>query len=229
MPRVSCVVFAAKHLRPEVVKGKRIIDIGACDFNGSIRPLLMSYDPEQYLGIDIIPGPCVDRVLSASDIAMEYGENSFDVVLSIEMMEHCRDWHTALTNMKRVCKPGGLIVITTPARGYPYHGYPNDFWRYETDDFKTLFDDFEAVETEKDPSGPGSFVCARKPQNFKENDHSNFGLFSVVTNRVVSHLRDDDFKSWHFKKVFIKQMLKQGIEKTYHKLGELTTRLLRLR
>ena len=41
-------------------------------------------------------------------------DNSFDVVISSECIEHVPDPAKALREMARVLKPGGLIVVTTP-------------------------------------------------------------------------------------------------------------------
>ncbi|GAB4279599.1 MAG TPA: methyltransferase type 11 [Opitutae bacterium] len=229
MSRTSCIIFAAKHLRPEFIQGRRVLDVGACDFNGSIRPLLMSYEPEQYLGIDIHPGPCVDRVLDAADLSQEYGDDSFDVVLAIEMLQHCRNWKAALSNMKRVCRPGGKIVVTVPSRGHPYHGYPSDFWRYEMDDLSTMFSDYEVLALEEDERGRGTFICARKPANYQETDLTNYRLYSIVTNDPVSNLRDEDFKSWQFKKIFFIETIKAWFNSLYQKLSEACSKLTRSR
>jgi len=65
--------------------------------------------------------------------------------------------------MKAVLKPGGLIYITTRSRGFSYHAYSHDYWRYEIEDMEKIVGDFEITALEKDWEAPGVFLKARKP------------------------------------------------------------------
>lgn len=48
-------------------------------------------------------------------------DNSFDIVISSECIEHTPDPERALYEMIRVLKPGGLIVVTSPNKAwYPF-------------------------------------------------------------------------------------------------------------
>lgn len=84
----------------------------------------------------------VDEVWDARYLSEKFGENSFDVVLSTEMLEYVDDWRKVITEMKRVLRPDGILIITTRSPGFPYHGFPYDFWRYTLEDFKIIFSDF---------------------------------------------------------------------------------------
>lgn len=46
--------------------------------------------------------------------AINLPDNSFDIVISSECIEHAIDPHKALTEMFRVLKPGGYMIVTTP-------------------------------------------------------------------------------------------------------------------
>ena len=88
--------------------------------------------------------------------------------------------------MKRVCKPGGTILITTGSFGMPYHAWPYDFWRYETQNMEVMFSDCEILALEKDTGDPGVFLKARKPMDFVEVDLPEYALYSIVSgNRCV--------------------------------------------
>lgn len=228
MPRTSNILFAARMLTPDKVAGKRIIDVGSCDFNGTIRPLLESYGPSEYMGIDVLEGPSVDRVMDANDMVETFGPDSFDIVLALEMMEHTPDWRRSLSSIKNVCKPGGIIIVTAPSPGYPYHGYPDDYWRYTLDDLKHLFADCEIVALEHDPTGPGSEICVRKPLEFIESDLSNIKLHSMVAGERTQTLEPKHWKSKHFKKVRLQQFLANNGRRIFLTLGQRFKRLLHL-
>lgn len=53
---------------------------------------------------------------------------SFDVILSHEVLEHVQDDRKAVEEMTRLLRPGGRMIIFAPNRGYPFetHGF---YWR----------------------------------------------------------------------------------------------------
>ena len=59
---------------------------------------------------------------------LPFDDDSFDVVLSNEVIEHVDDDRLAVSEMVRVVRPGGRIVIFCPNRWYPVeqHGI---YWR----------------------------------------------------------------------------------------------------
>lgn len=72
-----------------VVKGGYVLEVGACDVSGSIRPIISeAFGPAEYIGVDIVPGPGVDKVCAAEDLVAVFGEDRFDCVISTEMLEH---------------------------------------------------------------------------------------------------------------------------------------------
>ncbi|MEZ0346253.1 MAG: methyltransferase domain-containing protein [Infirmifilum sp.] len=135
--------------------------------------------PREYVGVDIEPGLFVDVLVPAEGLVERFGEESFDVVISTELLEHVRDWRLVVSNMKRVLKPGCVIYITTRSRGFPYHAYPHDYWRYEVDDMREIFGDFEIVKLARDWLEPGVYLKERKPA-------ASQGVESYACNRWTS-------------------------------------------
>jgi len=159
-----------------------------------VRASLEAYGPAGYVGVDISPGPSVDVVEDATRLLDRFEPESFDVVLSTEMVEHVRDWRAVFTNMKRLCVPGGVVVITTRSPGFPYHAYPNDFWRYEPSDMSLIFADFEIemLESEDNSELPGVFVKARRTESERSIDLSPIALTSILTDDRRVTLTDLD-------------------------------------
>lgn len=67
-------------------------------------------------------------VVQAVGEMLPFADNSFDFILSNEVLEHVADDRQALAEMARVVRPGGRIVIFCPNRWYPVeqHGI---YWR----------------------------------------------------------------------------------------------------
>jgi SAM-dependent methyltransferase len=190
MCNMACLQFGEKTLRREDIENKRVIEVGAYDVNGSLRTPIEALKPAEYVGVDISEGYGVDIVCPAEDLLKRFKEASFDAVVSTEMLEHVRDWRKVVSNFKGICRPGGVILITTRSQGFEYHGWPYDFWRFETSDMERIFSDFIIENLEADPSAPGVFIKARKPEAFTEKELSDVELYSVVLGRRVRDIDD---------------------------------------
>jgi len=68
------------------------------------------------------------NLINAASEQLPFSTNSFDVILSHEVLEHVTDDHRSVKEMVRVLKSGGVIVLFVPNLGYPYetHGI---YWR----------------------------------------------------------------------------------------------------
>lgn len=195
MCNAYCILFGAINLKPEEVKGKRVIEVGSCDVNGSLRSLVESYYPAECIGVDIAEGPGVDMICKAEDILDRFGKESFDIVISTELIEHIWDWRKVVHNIKNICKAGGIILITTASYGHPYHGHPYDFWRYELEDMKHIFSDCLIEKLEKGPT-TGIFIKAEKTHDFVEKDLADHKLYSILLNKRVKEIAEKDIKKY---------------------------------
>ena len=65
-----------------------------------------------------------DQVVSSASEHLPFPANTFDLVLSHEVIEHVQDDRMALEEIFRVLKPGGRLVLFCPNKGYPFetHG-----------------------------------------------------------------------------------------------------------
>lgn len=158
------------------VTGKNVVEAGAYDVNGSVRPFIMSMPPAVYIGTDMRPGPGVDRVVDAADLASTLGHGFADLVVTTEMLEHVRDWRTAMDGLVSVLAENGVLVITTRGPGFPLHDYPEDHWRYTTEDMRMILaaTGLEIEDLRPDPQVPGVFCRARKPRGWSWPDHQAF-------------------------------------------------------
>lgn len=102
----------------DLVASARVLEIGSYDVNGSVRQLFAGC--RDYVGVDLTPGPGVDRVGYGHEVAD--ADESYDVVISGECFEHDPMWRQTFTNMVRLTRPGGLVAFTCASRGRPEHG-----------------------------------------------------------------------------------------------------------
>jgi SAM-dependent methyltransferase len=183
MCHIAVIEFFIDNIKPEEFKGKRVFEVGSKYVNGSVRLLIKNFcSPKEYVGVDIEAGKFVDVILPAEKLVEYFGPEAFDVVISTELLEHVQNWRLVINNMKRVLKRGGYIYITTRSYGFPYHAYPYDFWRYEIEDMKKIFSDFEIIKLVKDHEASGVFLKAKKILNILI-DLSNIALYSMILGR----------------------------------------------
>lgn len=111
-----CRKYICVHLhRP------RVLEIGSYDVNessGGIRGIFS--DSSEYIGVDLISGPGVDVVASGHEV--KFDDASFDIVISSECFEHNPHWAETFENMHRMCRSGGIVIMTCATIGRVEHG-----------------------------------------------------------------------------------------------------------
>jgi SAM-dependent methyltransferase len=128
-----------------------VLDIGA----GSGSALRSFFAGKAYRSSDINPGLGVDIVADAHDLSA-VSDASYDAVISFNLLEHLHSPQLAAQAIRRVLKPGGFLLLSTPFI-HPYHGGScPDYYRFSRDGLKYLYRDFSHVETAND----GGFFLA---------------------------------------------------------------------
>lgn len=216
----ACIKFIQDNLSPSEVKGSRVLEVGSLDVNGTPRKMIEGLLPGSYTGVDLSAGPGVDEVCDVNGLIGRFGQSAFDIVVSTEMMEHVRDWRAAIANLKGVLKPGGLLFITTRSLGYPYHGYPHDFWRFEEDDLRSIFSDMTILSIARDPLVPGVFIKASKPPEYAAKDLSGIALHSIISGKRRLAISDTEiflFRARSGARELISSALPEGLKRFLRK------------
>jgi len=103
----------------------------------NLRPL---FPDHEYIGCDMRPGAGVDRILDLHEIALD--NEVAGAVLSMDTLEHVEYPRRALGEIHRILKPGGIVILSS-VMAFPIHGYPNDYWRFTPEGFRSLLKQFE--------------------------------------------------------------------------------------
>jgi SAM-dependent methyltransferase len=114
--QLQFVRAVSEHLAADY-SGIRVLEIGAFDVNGSIRPCFAG---SQYLGVDLIAGPGVDLVQEGD--AVDHPDGAYDLTASCECFEHNPKWRETFLNMLRMTRPGGVLLFTCATTGRLEHG-----------------------------------------------------------------------------------------------------------
>ena len=133
--------------------GSRILDVG-CG-NMPYVPLLATVASD-YAGADLEAGPGIRFVGPVETLAAD--EQSFDLVLCTQVLEHVRDPHKVLSEVARVLRPGGYALITTHGV-YPFHPIPADYWRWTQEGLAALIEDTDGLDLVEIIPHRGSAAC----------------------------------------------------------------------
>lgn len=117
-PEIDHFVESVKKKHPSFFVNKEVLEVGSQNINGTVRTHFKNC---LYIGTDLGWAPGVDIVHDIT-VGPFGGNNKFDVVISSEMLEHCRDWGEALINMYHSVKPGGLFILTCAGPQRQEHG-----------------------------------------------------------------------------------------------------------
>jgi SAM-dependent methyltransferase len=113
-----------------------VIDVGGKRHNkrGQFSPPHKNAKAWVYVNLDIDTQPDLFADVSTLPISNQ----SADVVICTEVLEHLANPVTCSTEIVRILKPGGIAFVSVPFM-YPIHADPYDFQRFTDDGLKHLF------------------------------------------------------------------------------------------
>ncbi len=113
---------SAAYLLPHLTPGMRVLDIG-CGPGTITLDLAGHVAPGPVVGIDVVPEPLevaraeatargdATTTFALGDVyALDAADGAFDVVHAHQVLQHLSDPVAALREMRRVCRPGGLVA-----------------------------------------------------------------------------------------------------------------------
>lgn len=114
----------------------KVLDVGGKKENkrGTFRPPLDKIESWEYLNIDESTNP--DYLCSADNIPVD--DNTFDIVMLAEVIEHLENPIAVLNECYRVLKKDGKIVVTIPFLN-ALHADPYDFQRWTDVKIENVF------------------------------------------------------------------------------------------
>jgi SAM-dependent methyltransferase len=181
--------WGRKYLGSLDIAGKSVLEIGAYNINGTIRDVVMPLTPASYVGVDLVAGPGVDEICDACHLVDVYGSKAFEVIIACSLLSYIKDWRSAISNMKQVCKSKGILFIVTVSR-WQYRTFGDDtrdYWRFSARDLRHIFSDC-LINVLEEQQGRHSLICikAEKPSSFSEVDLTNYAV-TVASSQAAKY------------------------------------------
>lgn len=127
--------YIADWVKAEPTQTLHVLDVGGADVNGSYHDIF-SAPCFNYTAADLSPGDGVQLVLE-DPYRLPLADESVDIVLSGQMLEHSEFFWLAFKEMVRIMKPSGFVFLIAPSSG-PIHRYPVDCYRFYPDAYAAL-------------------------------------------------------------------------------------------
>ena len=100
------------------------------DYGCGARPYehLFEGHIEKYTGVDVGDNPQADLKIQPGE-RLNFDDNTFDFVLSSQVLEHVKDVDQYMEECRRVLKPGGVLLLSTHGT-WQFHASPYDYNRW---------------------------------------------------------------------------------------------------
>lgn len=140
--RTNVSKFIAKYGKKYDKKDLLLLDIAPQDHEGA-KPY---FQKATIKTLDIDPkstATYIADICQTNDKVLP--ESSFDIVVCTEVLEHTVQPFEAVKEIKRVLKPGGVALVSTPFN-FRIHGPLPDCWRFTEHGLRELFSEFEIID-----------------------------------------------------------------------------------
>lgn len=162
-----------KHVLPYFGNNCRVLEIAPASSPSRYHDLVnnpaIQWDTIDFISTEYIDADAVKSLTYElkSPYSFPLPDESYDIILSGQVLEHVEKIWVWMKELKRVVKKGGLIITINPV-SWPYHEAPVDCWRVYPSGINALAEEaglkvelakFESVEKEQFlEKDPGSYT-----------------------------------------------------------------------
>lgn len=155
-----------RKILSKIQPGAKLLDLG-CGYNGDLIEQLGDHISEG-IGIDLSVNSRKPNLIKGRvDAELDLVPNTFDVATALAIIEHVDNPTKMLSEIKRVLKTSGRVLITTPSL---YGKVPLELMAWIGIISKAEIDDHKRYYTKK------SLYFALKNQGFKNIEVQYFGI-----------------------------------------------------
>ena len=136
----NSLLMFERHAQPHFPREGRVLEIGPDGFPSAYRSLLEGAGGRfVWETLDLYADSRLTCV-ALSEYSFPIPDETYDVVLSGQVIEHVRKPWVWIKEVARVCKTGGLVITVNPV-SWPYHEAPIDCWRAFPEGMRALYDE----------------------------------------------------------------------------------------
>jgi SAM-dependent methyltransferase len=131
-----------KYAKPYFKSGTRVLEIGPDKIPSSLQQEIGD-DTITWEHLDLASYQYAEGILDHAaddEYSFPLQDDSFDVVLAANVIEHVRKIWVWFPEVARVCRPGGTVIVINPIT-VPHHPYPIDCWRIYPDGIRALHEE----------------------------------------------------------------------------------------
>lgn len=126
-----------------IPQGASVLSVGS---GGKVNELLEKYANTQGFEVQTIDIDSARKPDIIGDLcSYEFNDNSFDIVVMSEVLEHLHSPQLGLDNVYTSLKSGGKLILTVPFI-LPIHDAPHDYFRFTRYGLKLLLKKFNSVD-----------------------------------------------------------------------------------
>jgi SAM-dependent methyltransferase len=135
----NSILLFKKYGRDLIRPGAKVLELGPDGEPSSYRREV-SADVEAWDTLDIVRRGVALTHVATTDYSFPIADDTYDVVLSGQVIEHVRKIWRWMPELARVCRPGGYVITINPI-SWHFHGFPTDCWRIYPEGMRALCDD----------------------------------------------------------------------------------------
>jgi SAM-dependent methyltransferase len=189
---VNCVLTPEReHLFSWILPGSRVLDVG-CGPGDNGYHLARSV---RYVGLDISPlalrvarEAVTEGIFAAGEShRLPFSTGGFDAVLSTYALEHLVFAQASLNEIWRVCRPGGLILLISPAYDDPRRLPPSTSHWPAGQRRLLILQQFLRQAARHFRPNRFRFSCVMRPRILTDEYQSDFDAVHLVSAREVSN------------------------------------------